>query len=664
MKKIVCIITAIAMLISTVYAFAGDIELFRYESDVPFEYCTYLKEDFETETAPDGGIPTRFMVYDNGSKSYVPSFGSATVIAKDTTADDPVELGNKYVLVGVSKTKGDLKAGDAARLGKPFPKDISEGVLCVEFDAVIYDDPDVGGEYVHLGLSGRSGNTWFISANCFTGQLGVGAGQTNGLFDNAPLFTKGQWQHYMFELDLTNDTVTLKTGDNEYTLSLPFSGAYLGIQTYSHTSSNMAFDNFHIYTVTPLEEEDGKVLYAKHDFENYEAGTAPSGLLGSEGSATLVQEVDSNKVVSLNSPVRAMLAAPAEQGKIAVEFDALIGESDINLGVITSDKPDDFTKNLFSLKGGKVLVNNDGYSEITKAASDEALTYDGAQWTRYRMIVNTADNMIAFKTGDTLSESVYDIICLRGKIVSGITLSSDSGGVLIDNLKIFRQPNYVKSVSFEDFGGNVSADTENVSTVTDRIIVEFADKLDYADDSVIEFTNDTKEEGVAFNCELSDDGYSLYIIPADGYFVANNDFTLTVKKTVLNEWLQEMEEDYIVTFTTGSGLMRVFNMAITDNEGNPVDWLYPGAKAYLRIEYAKSGEDGEINGILAYSTTNGGELMDLHYETVCLNEFGKNAYMKEINLSEEFAFDKVNMFFWDSDTKLPLADKVSVGGSR
>ena len=38
--------------------------------------------------------------------------------------------------------------------------------------------------------------------------------------------------------------------------------------------------------------------------------------------------------------------------------------------------------------------------------------------------------------------------------------------------------------------------------------------------------------------------------------------------------------------------------------------------------------------------------------------------MKEINLSEEITFNKINMFFWDSDAKMPLADKVSVGGGR
>ena len=110
--------------------------------------------------------------------------------------------------------------------------------------------------------------------------------------------------------------------------------------------------------------------------------------------------------------------------------------------------------------------------------------------------------------------------------------------------------------------------------------------------------------------------------------------------------------------------MRVFNMAITDKEGTPVDWLYPGAKAYLRIEYAKSGENGEINGILAYTATDDGELTDLHYENICLNEFGKKAYMKEIILPENITFDKMSMFFWDTDTKMPLADKVSIGGSR
>ena len=359
-----------------------------------------------------------------------------------------------------------------------------------------------------------------------------------------------------------------------------------------------------------------------------------------------------------------MLAAPAEQGKIAVEFDALVGNSDMTLGVITSDKPDNFENSLFSLKEGNVLVNNDGFNEITKAKSDETLIYDGAQWTRYRMIINTVDNMIAFKVNDSLSESVYDIASLRGKIVSGITLSSDLGGVLIDNIRIFRQPNYAKSVAFEDFGGNVSSDTENVSTVTDRIIVEFADKLAGVDESVIEFHNDTLEKNVEFSCEPSEDGYSIYITPTDGYFVANNDFTLTVKKEILNEWFQEMEDDYVVSFTTGDSLMRVFNMAITDKEGIPVDWLYPGAKAYLRIEYAKSGENGEINGILAYTATDDGELKDLYYENICLKEFGKNAYMKEVILPEGISFDKMSMFFWDIDSKMPLADKVSIGGSR
>ena len=107
--------------------------------------------------------------------------------------------------------------------------------------------------------------------------------------------------------------------------------------------------------------------------------------------------------------------------------------------------------------------------------------------------------------------------------------------------------------------------------------------------------------------------------------------------------------------------MRVFDMAITDGKGNPVDRVYPGAKAYLRIEYAKSGENGEINGILAYTTTDDGELKDLYYENICLKEFGKNAYMKEIILPEDINFNKMSMFFWDTDTKMPLADKVSVG---
>lgn len=664
MKKIVCIFTTIAMLISTVYAFAGDIELLRYESDVPFEYCTYYENDFESETKADGKFPATFKVYDNAGKTYVPAFASAAIVSKDALETDPDILGNKYILTGVAENGGDFTSGDRGRMGDAFHRQISGGVLHVEFDAAIYDDANVAGEFVHLGLAGKSGNSWFMSANCATGQLGTGVNMTGGTMQEAPLFAKGEWQHYAYEIDFDNDIVTIRTNDNECSIPMALSDTYIGITTYSGNAANMAFDNFHIYTVTALEEEDGKVLYGKHDFENYEAGTAPSGLLGSEGSATRVQEVDSNKVVSLNSPVRAMLAAPAEQGKIAVEFDALIGNSDMELGVITSDKPDDFTKNLFSLKGGKVLVNNDGYSEITKAASDEALTYDGAQWTRYRMIVNTIDNMIAFKVGDALSESVYDIICLREKIVSGITLSSDLGGVLIDNIKIFRQPNYVKSVSFEDFGGSVSADTENVSTVTDRIIVEFADKISGVDESVIGLYNDTLKDEVDFTCEPSEDGYSMYITPSDGYFVANNNFTLTIKKTVLNEWLQEMEDDHVVTFTTGSSLMRVFNMAITDKEGNPVDWLYPGAKAYLRIEYAKSGENGEINGILAYTATDDGELTDLHYENICLNEFGKKAYMKEFVLPENITFDKMSMFFWDTDTKMPLADKVSIGGNR
>lgn len=202
------------------------------------------RADFEDETKADSTFPSTFMVYDYPNKAYAPAFASAAVVVKDSVSADPERIGNKYMLTGVSQSGGDLKSGDS-RVGAPFSQEIKGGYLRIEFDAAIYDDSAVTGEYVNLGLAGKSGNTWFFGGNCAIGYISASLNNGNE-YANGRLFNNGAWNHYICELDLTNGKASLTVNNVTYTKDLAMNDTYMGITNYSPTASNMALDNFEV----------------------------------------------------------------------------------------------------------------------------------------------------------------------------------------------------------------------------------------------------------------------------------------------------------------------------------------------------------------------------------------------------------------------------------
>ena len=203
-----------------------------------------FRADFENETKEANTFPETFMVYDSSGKTYAPAFASAAVVVKDATSTDPERIGNKYIITGVSQSGGDLKNADS-RVGAPFSQEIKGGHLRIEFDAAIYDDAAVTGEFVHLGLAGKKGNTWFFGGNCAIGYISAGLNGANEYVAGA-LFTKGEWQHYICDLDLTNGKASLTVNNVTYTKDLAMSDTYIGITNYSGAASNMALDNFEV----------------------------------------------------------------------------------------------------------------------------------------------------------------------------------------------------------------------------------------------------------------------------------------------------------------------------------------------------------------------------------------------------------------------------------
>ena len=663
MKKIRIILAMIAVLSLSVQAFAEEVTLFRYESPTPFEYVTYFKTDFENETGADGTAPKSLVSADN------PSVACPIIAAelRTTTDDDDKELlGNRYI-----------KAGDSAdlRFNGVLKNTVSKGTLYIEFDTKV--DFTKTADYFTLGLldtNWKAGKTaWFITIKgdgtvTANGALGAAAVLRE---DNGSKITLADktWSHFNVEADIDNSAVIITVDGikckpvpmNFMPSALPRAGlcSYRG-------KAQICFDNFHVYSVVPLDDDNGKTVYFKDNFENDVTGAAPSGLKDLSGgditNEAKVEETDGNKYVSLESSAMAVLKSPVSQGRIVAEFDANVGESDFGIGFLTGGTS---ANNVYKLKDGNIKgLSGDREIDIYDRKSAQKMGYSVGKWQHYRVMLDIDKAQASIGVDGDSSEITDGVSGFDGNSVSAVTVTTSAGNVLLDNFVIYKHPNYVKTASFFDFDGTESTDTSNVSTITDKIALEFSDSLNFADDTCIELYNATEDERVDTECTLSRNKNILYIKPVLGYLTENSRYTLTVKKAMQNEWQQEMDEDYVLGFATGKSFVMVFDMYIADADGNAVKSAKPGDSVYLTVDYAKSGINGSIDAVLAYTAVDDGELKDLYAENVSLDKFGKNLYKKEIIIPADITFDRLNMFLWDKDTGLPVIDKVTVGGAK
>lgn len=663
MKKKRIILAIIAMLALNVQAFAEEVTLFRYESPNPFEYVTYFKTDFEGETGADGTAP---KTLNDAEKPTAACSDVAAELRTSTDSDDREVLGNRYI-----------KAGDSSdmRFNGVFKNTVSEGTLYIEFDARV--DFTKTADYFTLGLldtNWKAGKTaWFITLKgdgtiTANGALGAAAVLREDTGSKITLTDK-KWSHFNVEANIDNSAVVI-TVDGVKCKPIPmnFMPSVLpraGLCSY-RGKAQVYFDNFHVYSVIPLDNDNGKTIYFKDSFENDIIGAAPAGLKELSGdeitNEATVEEADGNKYVNLTASAKADFKSPVAQGRIVAEFDVAVGDSKLVIGFMTANAS---SNSVYTLKDGVVTgLSNGREMDIYENESNQRVGYNAGKWQHCRVMLDIDKAQGTIEIENNRSEVTDGISGFDGNPVSAITVVSDLGNVFLDNLVIYKHPNYVKSASFMALDGTESTDFTNVSTITDKIILKFADALDFADDTCIEMYNVTEGERTDITCNLSKGKNTLYIRPVLGYLTENCSYTLTVKKALQNEWHQEMNEDYVLEFTTGKSYITVFEMYFADADGNTVRNISAGDKVYLTVDYAKSGNDGSIEAALAYSAIKDGELADFHVENVVLDKFGKNLYKKEIVVPSDIAFDEINMFLWSTDTGLPVIDKVTIGGAK
>lgn len=388
------LLLAIAMLIS---CFSG-IGVYAEMTEIIDSGAVIYRADFEDETKNDGTFPSTFMVYDYPNKAYAPAFGSVAAVVKDSVSADPERIGNKYILTGVSQNGGDLKSGDS-RVGAPFSQEIKGGYLRIEFDAAIYDDAAVSGEYVNLGLAGKAGNTWFFGGNCAIGYISASLNAGNE-YVQGPLFTKGEWQHYICDLDLTNGKASLTVNNVTYTKDLAMTDTYMGITNHSSTSANMALDNFEVtYSSTaPLYR---KVLVE----ENCESGSYKNFFLA---LGQLGAHVSHPKIIDTSA------VGTTSEAPIATVFE---GNYDLGNKVSTTGLGYAYRINTGSLTSGilkmemDALVTNGGFGLIFGSNAN-----GGAMGSRVGLAYQRATRQFV-AVPDASSAGWYDSATSAGEIV-------------------------------------------------------------------------------------------------------------------------------------------------------------------------------------------------------------------------------------------------------
>ncbi len=615
--------------------------------------------DFEAETAEDGKAPATFKLYDHGNtKTYLPCTAAMTIVAKDATSSDPSRLGNKYMLVGVSERDGDVKTGDT-RFGDEFTAPVSSGIVNIDFDAAVYDDAIVTGEFANLGFAGASANYWFFGANAATGYIGVGANGSTA-YVSKKLFTAGEWNHYSITVDLDKKTSTLTLNGTSYTQTLDCKGDTLkGFMTYTPMATNFAIDNFMITTGSQIQ----RTVYADYSFEN---GTdaltyvGPTGSGVNRQSAKIVNTADVtlgdgnniyNGAYTLGSKVYDIGSGTynryntvlnnGAKGIYKIEFDALTANgglgvgfgSNANGGGIGGRYPFAFQRatGKFVAETAGTISNKwfDSATDSTEVCftaegTDTSITYVKNKWTHVILEINAETGDVTATVDGVKSNPVNVPYIVSAPITSigfAYCLSQISyegakdHNAYIDNLRI----------TYED-----NLDIKAVASAKGKIIVEFKNAIGTVSASDVTVSGGTVTAvNVSGNKLLAD----VTGLNADGEY----DIVLSDN----------------VKFADGTALglkSYRFTYKASEFSATPVMLTLDGKTARAVVNAQPSLENKTIYSYIA-AYDEAGNLVDAVEKTIAVSnlDYVKKAVPVTYTFSDDAEIKTVKAFAWDAD---------------
>ncbi len=461
--------------------------------------------------------------------------------------------------------------------------------------------------------------------------------------------------------------------------------------------------------INPVVQADGieETVYMKMDFEDGNRGFAPLGALAPGDNLVHISlidaenanfggvEIDSsigglgNKMLSVGHSHFGMYGfRPAATGTLRIEFDALVGLGGLGVGFGKNDNGGGVGTRfplVFQRGTGMLTTGTSGnwYAGTTTYVSaddnTQPLTFTPNKWSHITMDIGMAEGE-CIVTADGVRSAPIDCSYLLTAPITSIGFIHAIGGggysaaydktAYVDNVKLSNiamslqelseYPNTVESVDFIDSDGEKMKDMSKISTLLSQISVNFAEPLKSGSEDKVTLLNVTDNTEVEIDKSLSPRKNSVCISPKIGYLKEKCDYKLVVDKSIENVRSVSLTEDYIVEFTTAEGLMKVFGISICDADGNELTAAVPGTTVYLAVDYAKSGNFGDINANLAYTATNDGELTAMGLEAITLSNFGRNTFKKQVDLAGDLTFDKLNMYLWDAVTGMPIVPKTAV----
>lgn len=473
MKKIGFLL-ALAMLISS---FAG---LSVYAEGAEAKSGVIFNTNFESET-----VGTKAASMHDGTNLDSPDVSGATTYGQGTILS---ENSNKYVIMGTSD--GSTISGADHRIGARF-KDLSTGILTIEFDAKIVDTN------MYLGLRNDTpANTWVFGATpagTFYSDLGTTSIHTGT--------ANTEWKSYNLTLDLTNGTSALSVDGVACANTGTFTkDTFHGFLIYKNKAGTVSFDNVKV-SYNPVSA----TVYIDEDFEGTTT-TAFTELAVQNASAvsnSVVNKTDAvfaadtiytgfndlgNKVWSLgHGKFNKINITPPTTGKLVIELDALVGNGGFGIGFGSSASGGGINGRypfVYQRATQTIIGDTDGatggkwYDAVTDAheavytvegTDSTALTYIKNRWIHIILEINT-------ETGDCVAtvDGIRSNV-MKCEYIKNAPITSIGFAYALSSTSVYEQVNdktaYIDNIKVTHIP--TALDIKNVNTRTDKILLTF-----------------------------------------------------------------------------------------------------------------------------------------------------------------------------------------------
>lgn len=339
---------------------------------------------------------------------------------------------------------------------------------------------------------------------------------------------------------------------------------------------------------------------------------------------------------------------------------------DVTLNIAPAVKCD-ITNNDYSVFK---ITNDEGVAKFVRK-NGEDVELDGSKWYDVEITFNVVDRKVTTTVKDLEGNGVADNAVTGNNAtptaVKAFMLKVDGGSsVLVDDIKLEYATippsiNKNKIVATDCFGEKIT-DTENVPTSLKTIEIPMGCPVtpETANSSTILLT-DSKGSVKNYTGTLSG---SLYIMELNSALGLNEEYTITVPKTVANAYGDELGKEVTFTFKTVNNPMDISAVSVNDVPFNSFWDITPGSTVSVTMSYAND-KDEVLNSKVILAFYGDKKLVDIQSLDFAIQpgEHGVDektvAFTVPANIDMDVV-DRISVLVWDGFIDMhPLAQRIN-----